>query len=225
MRKTVWEKRADVSEIQQDQNPFENTGSMLLDALNRFDREREGLYDWLSSIAVEAPEAAEYHQATSELIDNTADAFTELALAVRISSSDIDDEKKQIEKLILQDDNERVELFSQLVECECFDALNEERAQEIVNDIYSESEDEKGLSEVIHTIYRANLAGDIQSFAGHVQEKHDQVEAITQSEIVNETSIDMIISVPQLKKNALDIAKIALGASIALMASRKFMKK
>jgi hypothetical protein len=35
----------------------------------------------------------------------------------------------------------------------------------------------------------------------------------------------MIISVPQLKKNALDIAKIALGASIALMASRKFMKK
>jgi hypothetical protein len=221
--KTAWENRKKtVSEIKQE-NPFEeNIGNEVIDALNVFDRERQGLYDWLSSVAVELPDVSEYNAETTELITATADAFASLAVAIHNASSDIDTEKMEIERLLQQDDNERTKLFSHLAECDCFDALDEERTEAVVSEIYEESEDNKTLYDTVHAVYREYLAGDVGSFAGHLQEKHSVTQSVETKQ--NETTIEIIMPTPNLRKHALDVAKIALGVTVGLMIHKKLQK-
>ncbi len=208
------------------ENPFEDIDIPVIEMLNKFDEERHGLYDWLSSVAVESPDVSEYQEATSELITSTAGAFRDLTVVIRRSSQDIDGEKAELEKLWQQDDNERVELLSQLVGHECFEALDGESVSQLVDDLYQESDDGKSLAENTYTVYRAYLAGDVELFAGHVQDKHDVVHGKNlDTKAQDSMKIEITMPEPGVRKHVLDVAKIALGATIAIVVARRYFDK
>ena len=199
--------------------PFPETDCALIESINKFDERRGQLYDWLSSVAVDLPEVAEYHDATSQLITETAEVFVECFREVRRSSDNTDDAKDEIAKIWRTDDTERVKLFCSLVDCNCFDPFDEERMEVVINDLYDSIESEADLDENTYEIFRAALSGDVEMFAQHIEQKREN-----EPKVVSTTEITIDLDNSKLAKHAVDIAKIALGVSLGIIMSKRLQK-
>lgn len=205
-----------MSQIEQE-NSFENIGSHLIDMLNAYDQKRQTLYDSLATIAVEAPAVQEYQLATSNVISEVALAYTELAKSVRSSETRSEAQKIVLAQLWRQDDNERVELFASLVECNCFEAMTKEETEQAVEDIYSYSGDEDELAENMYEVYRAYLSVDVKKLAEHIEQKR----LSTQSESMFELTLDLKV----IQKGVRSLATIALAASAGVLLTKQFRRR
>lgn len=208
-----------MSEMTQE-DPFENIGCELISELDQFDQTRHNFYDWLAELAVTLPDTSTYRQAASEFLDETAVAFTDMAISIHSSSDDVDAAKSGITELWLQDDNERVNMFRLLTtQDDTFESLGPDRTEEVVNDLYSNSGSEEELAENVFLVYRAFFGSDVQRFSDCLQEKRGMSLSPVLEE--NEPMIDISIDIATARKAILDVAKIAIGVSLGLMVTRR----
>ncbi len=205
----------------QHENPFENVGSRVIDALGEFDKERGELYDTLSTIAIEAPDQSTYQLSVSEQITKVALAMQDLAYEL-LKAEGVDDSKEQLSQLWKADDNERVVLFKDLANCvdDCFEELEDDRAVEMVDELYADASDENDLSEEIFDKYRLFLSGDIYDFVQHIQNKHE----IQKDEAAPHVVKDIVIDIQTIRRAALGMATVALGVAGGLVLDRVIRK-
>jgi hypothetical protein len=204
---------------------FDEIESGVITALNQFDQEREGLYDWLASVAAKEklPEVNEYGPTTSAYLDGAATAFQELVHQIRIASENPDVAKEQIGALLRQDDNERVELFKNLVDCGCFEALDEETTSHTVEDWYGCSENEEEFAKNVYFMYRAYAANDVSVFAEHLEGRRQEVPDIQSDQYRHELSLSF--SMPTIRKETVKLAALAVGAAIGMTLLHKLNKE
>ena len=203
------------------ENPFENVESKLIDALGEFDKERGELYDSLTQIGLEAPDVMEYQIAIGEKVSAVAMAMQDLAYEL-LKADGVDASKEQLTRLWQADDNERVGIFTQLIECEneCFESMDEASAEYLVDELYGSVDTENELSEEIFEKYRMFLASDVHEFAEHVQKKHELQKRKTAPREVKTIMLDINTA----RKAARGMAAVAFGV-LTGMAIERFARK
>lgn len=187
--------------------------------LNAFDYARNGLYEQLSLVAAEQQRVDEYKDTAIEKAEIAVGAFTNLAKAIIESDDDIDDKKQELLLIWRQDETERVKMMVRLTGCDCFDYIPDGVFDEMINDIFSKAESNKGLIDMVDDLYAEHMNVDINMFIGHLEEKFEH-NSKTSATKVEESSVQARV-LRGIGNYALDVSKVAIGTTIALWVAKK----
>jgi hypothetical protein len=203
MRKTVWEKRGVVEQNQnQDSNEVQ---PKHIDALNSYDRDKKELFDYMSEIATNGFE--EFDEGMSAAyMHNTARSFAKAVTALREELVDIEDPEQILRQLWVADDNERVEFYRSLTQDETFQFVAEDEMDDIVQEIYAESDSYAELEEQIMKNYKEYLRTDTNNLLGRLQR-------IYGVEDESESDIDLYEQGPEVLELVKKLESIAFQAS------------
>jgi hypothetical protein len=160
---------------------FRVVHSDILNALNDFDEQRNGMYDSLAVMMAEPGQVDALGTSVYGRADETMRAFGDY-VAAALNDPDREAIKKDIARLWLQDDNERNRLFLELFkESEGeFDLLDEARSQEMVETILANAESNEHAAAMAKTMYGAILGNELGVFMRLWANLH-QVEKIALS--------------------------------------------
>lgn len=152
------------------EDPLEHLESKVLRALNHYDETRMELYDWMCVVAMEEAKFLDHAQPTTERLNCASAAFKELVgeLNGRFKPKVA---KKMIAEIIIQDDTERVELFSSLLGKECLPYADEVRVKKFIKKSYQNAEDRAELSDSLGELNYMYLSSDLQMLSQAIDEK------------------------------------------------------
>lgn len=207
-----------MSEMQH-RDPFDNLDSEHLRTLDEFDCLKSQFYDWLavesvtpSTLTYDSPELQEY-------TDDVSTAFVELAISCHDNAPDIDTAKSDITELWRQDETQRVQMFIDTAANGDFVALTKEEIEQVVESIFTESEDESDLAQNIRQMYGGYLKGDVLNLVGCLEHQAEVSMAENDSEAYEEVLLDI-----DLIDAAKKAASFMIVAGLGMIIGKKFLK-
>lgn len=199
-------------------DPLDSLGSDVITALNRFDRERNDLSDWMATLATKPEDVDAYKEPFQEHILVTTQAFGALVRTmIDGARGDIEMATDQVKHVCLTDDNERAKMFCGLFECDCFEATTYEEVETAVNELAAIAEDRDTLTESLSTAYGYFLGADANAFATHLQEMYRQSGRMN-------FKFEFEISRQQIKRGILGLAGVTVGLAASSMLLRRPQK-
>lgn len=209
---------------------------LVLEANDIFNDHRQVLYAWLHTLEVQVSTIDTYAKMSGGRIVAVAEAFGELGAQINNSATDNEDAQDFIATIWRNDDIERMIMFKGLTGCLCYDVESNPQEDDSEEDddptedivlsnikiAYDEAENGGNtLAGAIEDAYQAVAIKEIGALLGHLaygsSEFHERDLEASQSRVLvskNELS-EKIISF------SLDVAKIAIGAGIALWANKR----
>jgi hypothetical protein len=227
----------------------------VFEALQLFDDSRQMLYGWLHTVEVEIATIDVYSDQAGPKIVAVAETFGELAAQIVNEATDKVDAQDCIASVWRDDDAQRMFLFNGLTGCVCFDNGSIEYQPEDSFDEDEDGDNEKDmpldnitiafdqaevhgvdLSEAIENAYTAVASKEIGELFGHLaygslQFHENDLKAVQprQEQPEQEQEVIMRLTYPAVAEKVIsysfDVAKIAIGAGIALWFSRKMQDR
>lgn len=205
------------------------------DVLTLFDESRQMLHGWLHSVEVDMESIDEVAERAGEYIESASMAFGELGAHFRSTQEDDEEAQSILATMWEEDDAERMMLFQNMTDCaDCYTGENSEQIANNIRIAYLQAEHQKvDIAAALQGAYMGVAAQEVGALLGHLakgnlQFHEDDMLAAEQGGVTQPTdpSVRFEVTVPAVAEKVvgytLDVAKIALGAGIALWAYRKY---
>lgn len=193
-------------EQNQNQDPSEENQLKYIDALNRYDRDKKDLMDYMGEIAANGFD--EFDPGVSAAyVHNASRSFAKAVTALRESSSDIADPQLILRQLWVADDQERVAYYRTLTGDETHKFVAEDELDNIVNEIFAKANSYDELEEQVIKSYRMYLGMDTKILLGKLQ----GIYGVEDDE--DESDIDLYEQGPEVLELVNKLEKIACRES------------
>lgn len=194
--------------------PFGNPGEeSRFPHLTSFDESRQDLYGRLQALMANPVDVSLYAEDTGKLMSAAARNFADLSLEILREADDRESSQSQIVTLIKGDDEERVKKFSEATGDDAFVCMDREYIEEHVAEVFNQSETDTDLSEFFYQLYGSVISSDVEKLINLAQTRYAKR---MQLEMESKPSTLTVIG-----SHALDVAKIAVGATVALWAYKR----
>lgn len=186
--------------------------SELKESYMNFSNQRNNLYDWLEEKAVEFPPAYSLAGKVGRYISLASEAFANTSLSIKRVVQDDTIIKQYLTQMFLDDDNERITRFTNIVAQPELQQLTKEQAAMIISTHLNAAEVDEQLSVGLRNQYFHNTKEDVELLLLAVQQHRDQgmQRLATEMPLSSPESVHIEADPDYLKQLSLEYGRFAL---------------